>query len=180
VRLDSEPTFLSAPHTFLHTIVQAATVELFHSRGIALAPLPAGQLVSGQAGAPGLAGLVTFNAPQLSGSLALFLADGIYGLFTPAVVGVATTDVLRELTNQLAGRMKNRLLQFQVTLQVGMPSIVSNPAFDRTARNEVATRYAFRTLRGEVRVVLAAAVQEGVLTYSNAVKVAKEGEFTPF
>jgi hypothetical protein len=173
---------LSAPHTLLNTIVQGSTVELFHSRGIALAPLPAAQLTSAQSGRFGLTGVVTFNAPKLSGSLALSLADGIYGLFTPAVAGAAAVgDALRELTNQLAGRMKNRLLQFQVILSVGMPSTVRGPSFDRgPSKNEIVTLYAFRTLRGEVRVILCAAVDEGALAYSNAVKVAKEGDFIPF
>jgi len=173
---------LSAAHTLLNTIVQGSTVELFHSRGIALAPLPAEQLTSAQSGRFGLTGVVTFNAPKLSGTLALSLADGIYGLFTPTVsVAAAVTDALRELTNQLAGRMKNRLLQFQVTLSVGMPSTVHGPALNRgSSKNEIVTLYTFRTLRGEVRVVVCASVDESALAYSNAVKVAKEGDFIPF
>jgi hypothetical protein len=43
-----------------------------------------------------------------------------------------------------------------------------------------ATLYAFRTLRGEVRVILSALIENDALAYSNGVKVAKEGEFTPF
>jgi CheY-specific phosphatase CheX len=173
---------LSAPHTHLNTIVQGSTVELFHACGIAVAPLPAGQLASGHGARFGLTGMVTFNAPKLSGSLALSLADEIYGLLTPPASGAAAiSDALRELTNQLAGRVKNRLLQFQVVLSVGIPTTVNGPLFARgSVKNETITLCPFRTLRGEVRVVLTAAVEEGALSYSNAVKVAKEGDFIPF
>ncbi len=125
---------------------------------------------------------MTFNAPKLNGNLALSLADGIYGLFAPPVVGAAAaSDALRELTNQLVGRVKNRLLQFQISPLVGLPSTFSGQTLERrwpSTENEIL--YPFRTLRGELRVTVDAVVDESALSYSNSVKVVKEGQFVPF
>ena len=172
---------LTDSRTHLNTIVQRCAVDLFHSAGIAVAPLPAVALRPGQPKHFSPAGVVAFSAPKLSGTLALSLAEGIYGLFTPPVVGVrAVHDAVKELTNQLAGRVKNRLLQFQVTLNVGMPSTTNGDDLDKRAGGGLETLYAFRTLRGEIHVTLNGVVDGSVLSYSNAVNVAQEGEFIAF
>ena len=173
---------MNASRSLLNTIVQSSTVELFHSSGIAIAPLPPVRAEPGKPKHFDPAGVITFSAPQLKGKLALSLADAVYSLFTPPVVGVAVVrDSLSELTNQLIGRVKNRLLQFQVTPHVGLPSILSGSALERqkpASADEML--YAFRTLRGEVRVTVDAAVDESALKYSNGVNVLREGDFVLF
>jgi hypothetical protein len=172
---------LNDSRTHLNTIIQRCTVDLFHSNGIAVAPLPAMALKPGQPKHFRPAGVLAFSSSKISGTLALSLAEGIYGLFTPPITDTgAVHDIVKELTNQLAGRLKNRLLQFQVTLNVGMPSTTTAEDLDKRAGSGVETLYAFRTLRGEVRVTLNGVADDTALRYSNAVNVAQEGEFVAF
>jgi hypothetical protein len=87
---------------------------------------------------------------------------------------------VRELTNQLIGRIKNRLMQFQVILRIGLPSAMSAQALtQQRAADAVVVTYQFRTLRGELQVTFEGTLGDAVLNYSNAVRVPKEGEFIP-
>jgi hypothetical protein len=172
-----------AARPLLDAIVQSTTVDLFHSRGVAVAPLPSSTSKPLQATYFALAGVVNFNAPNANGSLSLSWADPVFSLFTPPVVanGHGSRDLLRELTNQLIGRVKNRLLHFQLFLKIGVPSVISGQALERQRqRRELEIVYLFRTLRGEIVVTLDASIEAGALSYSSAVRVAKEGEFIPF
>jgi hypothetical protein len=172
---------LNDSRTHLNTIIQRCTVDLFHSTGIAVAPLPAMFLRPGQPKHFSPAGVLMFSSAKISGTLALSLAEGIFALFTPPVADTrGVHDTVKELTNQLAGRVKNRLLQFQVTLNVGMPSTTTAEELDKRVASGVETLYAFRTLRGELRVTLNGVVDDTALRYSNAVSVAQEGEFVAF
>jgi hypothetical protein len=156
-------------------------VELFHSQGVAVAPL--GNRVEGEPMPPrDLVGVVVFSGPKATGTLTLSLQEPIYALFAPPVVGNhAIHDALRELTNQLIGRIKNRLLQFQVVLRIGIPSTMSEAALLRQRAPTTAPFvYLFRTLRGTVVVTFDSTLDLGTLNYSSAVRVANEGEFIPF
>lgn len=87
---------------------------------------------------------------------------------------------MRELTNQLAGRVKNRLLNFALTLSIGIPTVRSSEALEQQRpRRETDVLYRFRTLRGEVVVILDLTI-EGALSYSGSSRVAKEGDFIAF
>ena len=167
----------------LDALVQSTTVELFQSRSIAVAP------ISSSVGNPhqptyfSLAGLVTLSGPKANGSLTLSLADSVFSLFTPPVAATAlgARDLLRELTNQLSGRIKNRLLNFKLLLTIGVPSVMSGQALERQRpRRETEVVYLFRTLRGEVVVTLDLDVDPSSLSYASSSKVAKEGEFIAF
>jgi hypothetical protein len=158
-------------------------VELFQSRGIAVAPLPS------SVGNPhhptffNLAGLVSLTSPKANGSLSLSWADPVFSLFTPPVPASAlgARDLMRELTNQLAGRVKNRLLNFTLLLTIGVPTVLSGQALDRQRqRRETEVVYMFRTLRGEIVVTLDLVVDGDALSYTGQNRVAKEGEFIAF
>lgn len=163
--------------------MQSTTVELFQSRGIAVAPLPA-------SGAPprhvtyfSLAGVVAISSPKASGSLSLSWADQVFSLFTPPVPAssMSARDLLRELTNQLSGRIKNRLLNFSLMLNIGVPTVLSGQALERQRqRRETELVYSFRTLRGEILVTLELVIDGDAINYSGASKVAREGEFIAF
>lgn len=131
----------------------------------------------------GLAGVVTLSSPKANGSLALSWADPVFSLFTPPVPAssLAARDLLRELTNQLAGRVKNRLLNFTLMLTIGVPTVLSGQALERQRpRRETEVVYMFRTLRGEIVVTLDLAIDGDALNYSNTNRVAKEGDFIAF
>lgn len=158
-------------------------MELFQSRRIAVAP------VSASIGNPHqpvyftLAGLVTLTGPKANGSLSLSWTDDVFSLFTPPVAAstLAARDLLRELTNQLSGRVKNRLLNFALALTIGVPTVLSGPALEgQRPHRETEVVYLFRTLRGEVVVTLDLDVDPGTLSYSRSHKVAKEGDFIAF
>jgi hypothetical protein len=173
----------AALRPLLDALVQSSAVELFQSRGIAVAPLPS------SVGNPhhptyfGLAGVVTLSSPKAAGSISLSWADPVFSLFTPpvAATSLGARDLLRELTNQLAGRVKNRLLNFNLMLTIGVPTVLSGQALERQRpRRETEVVYMFRTLRGEIVITLDLSIDPDAMNYSGTNRVAKEGEFIPF
>jgi hypothetical protein len=167
--------------SLLHAIVQSTNVELFHSRGVAIAPLPVTTFAATRQRHSSLVGFVTFQAPEAYGYLALSMPEQVYELFVPHIVDSQARDTTRELVNQLVGRIKNRLLQFQVVLRIGLPSATGARTFESqhpTTGNEAV--YCFRTLRGHVVVSIDATVDESAFNYSSAHAVAKEGDFIAF
>jgi hypothetical protein len=166
----------------LDTIVQSCTVELFHSRSVALAPRPVGRQQGAARRPADLVGVVTFSSSRASGALTLALDETVYPLLQIDATNPATKhDVLRELTNQLMGRIKNRMLQFQVALSFGLPNSMSETALRQQRPASALLRiYYFQTLRGEITVTLDGNLGDEELSYSSAVRVAKEGEFIPF
>jgi hypothetical protein len=167
----------------LDALVQSSTVELFQSRGIAVAPLPSSVGNPHQTTYFALAGVVALSAPKASGSISLSWSDNVFSLFTPPmpVSALGARDLLRELTNQLAGRVKNRLLNFALMLTIGVPSVLSGQALERQRpRRDTEVVYLFRTLRGEIVVTLDLQIDPGALDYSGTSRVAKEGDFIAF
>jgi hypothetical protein len=180
---DAEPRYpASGSRPILDIIVQSCTVELFHSRGVAVAPVSVTRGGTPVSKAYDLVGVMAFSGTAGNGRATLSIETPVYSLFVPPTVGeTGVHDLLRELTNQLVGRIKNRLIQFQVTLRIGLPSAMSPDALSRqrppTSR---AIQYAFRTLRGEITVGMDGGVDEEKLSYSSAIQVAKEGEYIAF
>jgi hypothetical protein len=167
----------------LDALVQSSTVELFQSRGIAVAPLPSSVGNPHQPTYFNLAGLVSLTSPKANGSLSLSWADPVFSLFTPPVAAssMGARDLMRELTNQLAGRVKNRLLNFTLLLTIGVPTVLSGQALDRQRqRRETEVVFMFRTLRGEIVVTLDLLIDGDTLSYTGQNRVAKEGEFIAF
>jgi hypothetical protein len=173
----------AALRPLLDALVQSSAVELFQSRGIAVAPLPSSVGNPHQGTYFSLAGVVTLSSAKASGSLALSWADPVFSLFTPSIAAASlgARDLMRELTNQLAGRVKNRLLNFTLMLNIGVPTVLSGQALEgQRPRRETEVVYMFRTLRGEIAVTLDLAIDGDALNYSNTNRVAKEGDFIAF
>jgi hypothetical protein len=171
----------SSTRSTLDILIQICTVELFQSLGIAAAPLTVVRRAVEPQHPNDLVGVVSFSGSQAAGRITLALNDAVYELFPAPVHGShAMRDAVRELTNQLIGRIKNRLMQFQVILRVGLPSAMSAQALmQQRAADAAVVTYQFRTLRGEVQVTFEGTLGDVVLNYSNAVRVPKEGEFIP-
>lgn len=148
-----------------------------------MAPLPSSVGNPHQVTYFNLAGLVTLSSAKANGSLSLSWADAVFSLFSPPVPASALSarDLLRELTNQLAGRVKNRLLNFSLMLTIGVPTVLSGQALDRQRqRRETEVVYKFRTLRGEIAVTLDLVIDPDTLSYTGQTRVAKEGDFIAF
>jgi len=183
---ESLPAARAAPgaiRPLIDALLQSSTVELFQSRGIAVAPLPSSVGNPHRAAYFNVAGVVSLTSAKAAGNLSLSWEDSVFSLFTPPVPPSSrgARDLLRELTNQLAGRVKNRLLNFALLLNIGVPTVLSGPAFERQrARRESEIIYAFRTLRGEIIVTLDLQIDPDGLSYSGTSRVAKEGDFIAF
>ena len=165
----------------LDTIIQSSTVDLFHSCGIALAPLPRKRE---QEVPPRyeLTGTIAFHGRGFTGTLTLSVPKEAFSLVRQDPHRpFRDWDWVRELTNQLLGRIKNRLTQFQVGLTAGLPSVMSSDVYDRQRnRSEPLAIYRFRTLRGEIIVTLNGAIDPAVFVYSGTGNLATEGDIILF
>jgi hypothetical protein len=90
-------------------------------------------------------------------------------------------DWARELVNQLAGRIRNRLAKFQVAARVGLPMATTPEIAERqTAGARMRLNYAFRTLRGDVLVTLAGQFDEKALVFAGDAEGVDEGDVILF
>jgi len=165
----------------LDTIIQSSTVDLFHSCGIALAPLPRSRDPE-QIPRYELTGTISFSGRGFTGTLTLSVPKAAFSLIRQDPNRpFRDWDWVRELTNQLLGRIKNRLTQFQVTFSHGLPSVMSSEVFDRQRnRAEPVAVYRFRTLRGEIIVTLNGLIDPAVFVYSGTGNLATEGDIILF
>lgn len=169
----------------IDALVQSSLVQLFGAYNVAVAPLPRlsqpQQLPSipdisvsvglSRRGA-GATGRLTLSAPR---ELLQGMNRG------PSGNGALLVDWARELANQLAGRIKNRLLQFDVKLDVGISNVLDSKALGSQLATSPSVRmYAGRTLRGEVLVTLNGMPEESELTYVGPGQVASEGTIILF
>lgn len=162
----------------IDSLVQSSLVQLFGAYNVAVAPLPrlpqhhlpqmldisAAVGLSRRGGAPGR---LTLSAPS----------ELLQGMGRGPIGGRALLgDWARELANQLAGRIKNRMLQFNVRLDLGTSHIVDSKALaSQLALSPSVRMYPGRTLRGEVLVSLTGLPDESELTYVGPANVASEG-----
>ncbi|RYZ04220.1 MAG: hypothetical protein EOO73_24340 [Myxococcales bacterium] len=164
----------------IDALVLGALVDLFQAYGVAMAPLP--RIAASRA--PAL--------PELSATIAFTragAAPGRLSLSAPAAVldltrnGAETqrTDWTRELTNQLMGRIKNRLLHFSVRVEVAhLVAVDSKQLALQLERAPNARVYAGRTLRGEVVVTLIGLPEESELSYVGGSAQPAEGDLLLF
>jgi len=170
------------PRAALDTIIQSSTVDLFHACSVAVAPLKRSTASSKVMGADRLIGTIEFSSPSMTGSATLSVPSALFATTTASEERKpSSSDWIRELTNQLLGRVKKRLAQFQVSLQTGLPSL---PTQERLQRLQSASSspnvYEFRALRGEIIVVLDATIDYSALRYSGTLKLASEGDIILF
>jgi hypothetical protein len=100
-------------------VVQTSTVELFAAYSVAVAPVyqSGGRRVA--CPAVGTVAVIGFDAPGFAGRLCIHVADPVLlKMCTGTTEGHSVRDWCRELANQLLGRIKNRLVRFQVTLRI--------------------------------------------------------------
>jgi hypothetical protein len=167
--------------SLLDTIVQSATVELFHSYGVAVAPMP--RRPARPATLPdGHFGSIAFNGQGMSGTLLLFVPTPILGLTkASSLQPLQARDWIRELTNQLMGRIKTRLLQLQVTLHIGLPSALDRRLIEQRQKpSGMQLIYEFRTIRDEITVTLEGNFDESGFKYSGTANPGSEGDVIIF
>lgn len=166
----------------IDVIVQSSTVVLFHSYNVAVAPAAVGEQKPATSNQPQLTGIVRFRGKGFNGTLELTVLEDTLVRIENAPAGLhGRRDLIRELTNQLMGRVKNKLLQFQITVEVGLPTALTSPAQKGTpSRESRELSYVFRTRQGPIVVVLNGEFDETALVFSAAELVAGEGDVILF
>lgn len=161
----------------IDSLVQASLVELFQAYGIAVAPLPKSAREMHRT-LPNVSAMIGFSSEaRRTGRLTLSMPSAVLGLMKGDSQGFRQGDWARELTNQLMGRIKNRMLQFSIRLQAGLPSNVETKLLESQLQSSSAMHaYAGRTLRGEVVVTLEGMPNEAELTYVGPGRAAAEGD----
>ncbi|HEX6765230.1 MAG TPA: hypothetical protein VF103_07120 [Polyangiaceae bacterium] len=167
----------------IDTLLQSATVGVFHAFGIATAPLPPAELPSDALYLEFPVGIITFKAPGIHAALLLSLPRALSArLVARQGTRADSRDLLRELTNLIMGRLKNRLTLYQVTLASSLPVCRerSNELEGLLPKVGPFTAYRFRTLDGEILLALKGSIDESRLTYSSTIQINAEGDIIVF
>jgi hypothetical protein len=163
----------------LDSLVQGSLVELFAAYSVAVAPQPRQSRLSGLT-LPDISAAVGFInlAPGTqAGRLTLSLPAEVLDRMPLSAGGALKNDWARELANQLMGRIKNRLLQFNVRLQVGVSTLADSATLAHQLGTSLDTRvYSGRTLRGEAVVTIEGLPEDSELSYVGSNKVGSEGD----
>jgi hypothetical protein len=161
----------------IDSLVLGSLVDLFQAYGVAVAPLP--RIAAGRAPTiPELSAVIAFTrAGSGSGRLTLSVPAAVLDLTRGGGGSGMRTDWVRELTNQLMGRVKNRLLHFSARVEVGpLNALDSKQVVAHLERSQKTRVYAGRTLRGEVVVTIEGLPEESELVYVGAGNLPAEGD----
>jgi hypothetical protein len=172
----------------LDTMVQGSIVELFLSCGLAVAPQARNAPQAVKLAGAEVSAVISFTSqqgaqdPRLPGRLSLSVPEEVLALMKlESARRRLQFDWVRELTNQLAARIKHRLLQFDVDLRPGLPSLMSRAALEKeSARFPNERTYVGRTRRTDIIVTLQSEIDESRLNYAGGVDVANAGDVIVF
>lgn len=187
-------------------VLQRSVIDLFASHGVTVAPVSVTEVGQRKPHCYEFVTVVHFASAQFWGSLAFSApATTLTGMRQGALGSVR--DWSRELTNQLLGRVKNKLIRYQMNLDVDVPSVfdcrileakasttspfLTDPgtAFLEKLRKKVdpkakvarrGTLYVFRTVGSEVFVTLHAACCDDALVQVSTAPGVEEGDVLLF
>lgn len=164
----------------IDALVLGALVDLFEAYGVAVAPSPpVAELQPPQV--PELSAGIVFSRPgAASGYLTLSAPDSLVRLTRGGVSADLRADWVRELANQLMGRIKNRLLHFGARVELGAPVTVDGEQVALQLRSSSTGVYVGRAPQGEVVVTLQGMPEESELSYVGAGSQASEGDVLLF
>jgi hypothetical protein len=155
--------------TAVDTIIQSSMVELFSTHGLSIAPRHRRQ-VQNNVPDGDIFGMIGFDGIGIGGHLLLAVTPDLFKLAASGRAKNTTfADWTRELTNQVMGLIKNRLVQFQVLLRTHIPTVISRAALERLQQRGVTeVLYTFGALRGDVSIAVDVSLTRVTLQYSNA------------
>ncbi len=163
----------------IDSLVQGSLVDLFGAYSVAVAPLPRSARPQAPT-LPDISAAVSFTRQPAGGQpgrLTLSLSGALLEHMTPGTGSKLKSDWARELANQLMGRIKNRLLPFNVRLQVGVSSMLDSAKLERHLQMAPDARiYTARTLRSETVVTIEGLPDDSQLVYVGPVNTAAEGD----
>jgi hypothetical protein len=105
----------------LNNLLFTGTVGLFKAYGLQLAEDPAGARETNST----YAAVIGFHGAAISGALLLIVDDGLLRASLPTR-GTSEREWLGELSNQLLGRVKNRLLAYGVDVAAMVPTVLGS------------------------------------------------------
>jgi CheY-specific phosphatase CheX len=120
------------------TLVNDATRALFEAYGVHLDPDQSP--VATTLASVELVSVIGFSSKAFSGSLLLATLNRVVEHTLPAP-DASLADWSGELSNQLLGRIKNQLLEYQVPINVSLPVVIAGGQFALPARTRALTRY---------------------------------------
>lgn len=165
----------------LKTLIQSATVELFQSYGIAVAPVALVQPLPTRLDQH-VGGYGAFSGKSFNGTLGLLVPKEVFTL--TKFEGLRVLNILdwtKELTNQLLGRIKNRLIQYQMPIRADIPSAIDGRSLElRVAASNPFVIVHFRSIRGDVIVTMTGTIDYTKLQFSGTVAAAEEGDIILF
>lgn len=165
----------------LETMIQSSTVDLFHAAGIAVGPVAVNKVDCTNVQSRALMAMIHFGGSGAQGTLGLLVPTGVFELVRqdPArpFTGMAW---VQDSVNQLLGRIKARLLQFQMPLQMGLPLSMDEKSLRSLLQQGILAAYRFRTLRGEISVTLSGKIDYARLSYASQLTHASEGDIVIF
>ena len=165
----------------LETMIQSSTVDLFHAAGIAVAPLPSSRADPTAITSRALMSVISFSGSGMSGTLGMLIPSAVFELVKQDPLRPFTGPAwVQDSVNQLLGRIKARLLQFQVTIQMGLPMKLDESGLKQLVTQGIVATYRFRTLRGEIAITLSGKIDYSKLNYSNQTTFASEGDIIIF
>jgi hypothetical protein len=162
------------------TIVQSSVVELFRGFGLAVAPLPSNATPESSQGH--LSASIGYSSKAMTGILSLLIPQSLLDqVKLTENMPNKSSDLTREFSNQLLGRIKNRLLTYQVDLRVGIPSSMPQgpPSVRREGKYE-SLEFTFQSLRGLVYVALRGTIDYSSIAYAGGREAATEGDIILF
>jgi hypothetical protein len=175
-RVSIAPTS-SHSRAFMDLILQRSTIELFESYGVAVAPTNSSEA---DRKPPDLIGSVQLSGSAIRGVLTLAASSAtVTRTLQRTSEAQGLQDWVRELTNQLAGRIRNRFARYQLAIQVSLPT-TKDPRSEPPKGKHTELVYVFRTLKDDVVVKLSGDIDEASLVFSSNAAVAEEGEIILF
>jgi hypothetical protein len=159
-------------------LVQGSLVDLFAAYGVAAAPQPrlVPQRVSVLPELSASVGFTRLGGRSQAGRLTLSIPPAVAGQMRPDAAGALKLDWVRELANQLTGRLKNRLSQFSVRLVVAVSASMERSQLEQQLLAPGVRAYAARMLRGEVLVTVDGLPEDAELSYSGPATYRNEGD----
>lgn len=112
-------------------VLQRSVIDLFASHGVVVAPVSVSEIGQRKPFCHDFVAVVHFTNPRLRGSIAFSApTTTLTGMKHGPRAAGAVSDWARELVNQLSGRVKNKLIRYQINLDVSLPSVFDRRIFE--------------------------------------------------
>lgn len=127
-------------------------------------------------------GVIGFTGEQLKGTLVLSGEDGPFreaGKDTGTELS-ALQDWVGEMSNQLLGRIKNKIIEFGAELQMSTPLAVCGMGLNIAPTNDDVLSFSFASDFGRIQVCVDLSVKPDVVLERGEEECPEEGDFLLF